>query len=91
MSSMSGRTEMDDAETLSTAIITAMAEHEGIDPVELDHPLYEVVDPDALDALFPVQRDGTGAPIGRLSFSYNGYEVHVTSDGDVRVSDSSER
>lgn len=91
MSGISGRTEMGDPESLSTDVITAIADHEGVDPVQLDHPLYEVVDSDALDALFPVQRDSTESPISRLSFSYNGYEVHVTSDRDVRVSDSSER
>ena len=91
MSGISERTETGDPESLSIAVIIAIAEHEGVDPVELDTPLYEVVDPDALDALFSGHRDGTGSPRGHLSFSYNGYEVHVTSDGDVRVSDFSER
>lgn len=89
MKSTSGRTETGDSETLSTAVITAVAEHEGVDPTELDSRLYEVIDPDALDALFSGQRNDTGSPIARLTFSFNGSEVHVTSDGGVWVSDSS--
>lgn len=91
MSDRTERTETEASDPLSTAVITAIADHQGVGPLELDPPLYEVVDSDALDALFPVQRDGTGSPIGRLTFSYNGYEVHVTSDRDVRVADSIER
>lgn len=48
-------------------------------------PLYEVVDPDALDQLFQPKADGTPRPGGELTFTYSGCEVIVRADGDVIV------
>lgn len=67
---------------LSTDVITTIADHEGVDPMDLEPPLYEVVDLDALEMLFDRDADVDG----RFVFSYNGYDVTVTSDGDVRIS-----
>lgn len=88
MSGMSREIGKNDSAPLSMAVITALAEHEEVEPVELDPQLYEVIDPDALDGLFTRHRDTTRSTTGRLTFSYNGYDVDVTSDGDVRISDS---
>lgn len=78
-------------DSLSTAVIDAIAAHEGVDPMDLKPPLYDVIDPDALDMLFP----GTGTPPetapGRVVFTYSGYEVEVTSEGGVRISDAPPR
>lgn len=81
---MSGRARVGDgAAPLTMDVVAAIAEHEGVDPMDLDPPLFEVVDPDALDNLF-----NEAASNGRVTFSYNGAAVTVTSEGDVRVSDS---
>lgn len=59
--------------------------------MDLTPPLYEAVDPDVLDALFSHQRADAESPIRHLTFSYDGCEVRITTDGDVHVSDSGER
>lgn len=64
--------------SLSQAIIEAVAEEEAVDPLKLD-PLYDVIDPDALDDLFQSES------ICRVLFEYNGYEVEVTAGGNVTL------
>lgn len=81
-----GREGTNASVSLSTVVIFAVAEHEGVDPTDLHPPLFEAIDPDALDSLFPAwgtERAGTA----RLVFSYRGHEVEVSSDGDVQVFD----
>lgn len=71
----------------STDVIYAIAEHEGVDPLRLDPPLFEAIDLDALDALF----SGAEAPaVGTVTFWYNGYEVRVSSSGNVEVDPATE-
>ncbi|MFB6080702.1 MAG: HalOD1 output domain-containing protein [Haloferacaceae archaeon] len=65
----------------SRTVIEAVANAENVDPRELDPPLYEVIDPEALDALFAAE-DGT-AP--RVVFRYCGYEVTVDRDDSIRL------
>lgn len=68
---------------LSSAVVEAVAEAERVDPVELT-PLYTAVDPDALEALFQTQYQGREGPVhGEIRFTYQGYEVRVTADGEV--------
>ncbi len=61
---------------LSTAVVRAVADREGVDPIELDEPLYEVIDSEALDELF-------ASGDGSVTFEYYGYEVTAHSDGQV--------
>ncbi len=76
---------------LSFKIINAIAEREGVEPTEIEPPeyeaLYDVLNPEALDALFAPREDGTPRSSGRVTFSYCGYDVVVTSDGDVEILD----
>lgn len=76
-------------QSLSFEIITAIAAEEGVDTTAIEppeyEPLYEVLNPEALDALFAPREDGTPRTNGRVEFSYCGYQVTVTSDGDVHV------
>ena len=69
---------------VSIAIVTAVAKRRGAEPVEMP-PLYEWIDPDALDALFAPTRSG-GPRRGRLSFVYDGHEVVVDCGDDVEIS-----
>lgn len=71
------------------AVLTAVAEAEGVEPDELDEALSDVVDPDALRELFAPKHDGTPRE-GRVTFTYCGYDVTVEGPGEVRVSDHSE-
>lgn len=71
--------------SLSLAVVEAIAEREGVEAIDLDRPLYDVVDPDALENLFP--RDAGGEPRcrGHVTFAYGRHTVRVASDGEVRI------
>ena len=74
---------MSEETPVSLRIVRAVATREGIDPAELQPPLHDVVDTDALEALFAdPERAGT------VEFTYRGYDVVVESSGDVRVTDA---
>jgi hypothetical protein len=70
-------------ESVSTAVVEALAEAEGVSPPELDQPLYESVDPDALDRV--LSREGRVHRRGRIEFSVSGRRVAVTVEEDVYV------
>jgi hypothetical protein len=74
-----------DSDTPSVAIALAVAAREGVDPTELTPPLGEVVDPDALDALFD-GRDERSAERS-VTFDYQGYRVEVSGDATVDLQD----
>ena len=73
--------------SLSHAVVEAVADREGVDVTELEppafEPLYSVVDPDALDAVFAPTHDGGQRATGSVTFEYEGYTVTVDSDGTV--------
>lgn len=83
------REDTDGPEPLSAAVIAALAEYKGVDPMELDPPLYEAIDPDALDTLDARRGNDTGSAVTYLAFSYDGRTVEVTGDGAVRISETS--
>lgn len=72
---------------ISRTVVERVAAAEDVDPVDIPVPLFDVIDPDALDSLFtsttPRSNDG-----GQISFTYFGYHVTVSSDGDVSVADA---
>ena len=63
------------------AVISAVETATGVDRLELP-PLYETIDPDALNALF---LSGSGDPGKQVRFRYAGYSVTVQGDGTVGV------
>lgn len=67
----------------SVSVIAAVAEHEGIDEVELDPPLYEVINPEALDRLF---RNSSG----KVEFEYRGVTVAVDHEGTVTIAEAAD-
>lgn len=71
------------------AIVEAVAAAEDVPPEEVVPPTYEplhdVVDPQALDALFAPKRNGTPRVGGRVSFEFCGYEVTVHEDGSITL------
>ncbi|RBI60947.1 hypothetical protein DMJ13_14495 [halophilic archaeon] len=70
---------------LSIAVIEAVAEFEGTRPTDVRPVLYELVDPDALDALFGPTSCGTPQAEGHVAFDYGEHEVTVYSDGRVEI------
>lgn len=68
---------------VSARIVEAVVRTSGVGPLELP-PLQNVVDTDALDALYARTSDHAGsAPAMR--FWYAGYRVHVRSATDIEV------
>jgi len=61
-------------------VVSAVAEAEGVDPVDLP-PLYNVTDPEALNALFTSDSGG----VSTVEFEYAGYSVVVRGEGTVEV------
>ncbi|OVE86169.1 HalOD1 output domain-containing protein [Natronolimnobius baerhuensis] len=85
--------EANASQSVSYAVITAIAEREGVDPTAIEPPeyeaLYDAINPEALDALFAPRTDGQVRTTGRVEFTYCDYHVIVSSDGDVEVHDES--
>ena len=66
----------------SEAVVARIANTEGVEATELT-PLYDAIDPDALDALVAsADRDET--PL-EIEFTYHGYDVTVTTEGVVHI------
>ena len=77
------RTALSDDRTVSTAVVEAVAEAEGVPPTEIDTPLHRAIDPDALNQLF--RSDRTPLDDTRVSFDYTGYEITVLGAEQIRV------
>lgn len=69
--------------TMSEAVVTTVAERENTDVCNLQTPLFDAIDPDALDSLF---RNSNG----QVTFKYLDYLVTIDSDRNVALSDLSE-
>lgn len=65
----------------SQRVIAEIAQQNAVAPTDLP-PLHDVIDPDALDALFEPTPD-TGRMTGEVSFEYGGYDVIVYAHGYV--------
>lgn len=63
-----------------TTILSAVADAEGTSPLDLPQPLYSVIDPDALEAIF--DQNSTNVSV---EFCYLSYQVRVQSDGSVTL------
>ncbi|MFA9416836.1 HalOD1 output domain-containing protein [Natrinema sp. HArc-T2] len=86
-----------DDESLSDAVIAALREAEGVasasdsdasaamETVGVLTPLFETIDPDALNALFSSTHSGD-TRTGSVTFTHDGYDVTVTADGEITVS-----
>jgi hypothetical protein len=64
--------------TPSVAVVEAVADREGVAPEDLQTPLYERLNPEALDSLF---RGSSGS----VTFEYLEYVVTVDSTGTVEL------
>lgn len=71
-----------------TVIVEALARATGVDQADLP-PLYEVVDPDAINALFE-RHGGAENANALLSFRIDTWNVFVRGDGRIRICDATE-
>ncbi|MFC7202157.1 HalOD1 output domain-containing protein [Haloferax namakaokahaiae] len=68
----------DDEETLLEQILRCVAVAKNTPPTELP-PMYDVIDPDALDSLDSACQNG----LCSLTIHYAGFDVHVRSGGRI--------
>lgn len=64
--------------SISYGVVSRVSQAKGVAPDEL-RPLHDVIDPDALEALFD-DADGTQIRSGQVSFTYEGYAVEVRDE-----------
>ena len=74
---------------VSQTVVLAVAEATGEDPIELP-PLYDTVDPDALNELFDSDAPGAERVDGHVEFAYADCDVTVRADGRVTVAPAAE-
>lgn len=75
------------SQSLTEAVIEAVASASGLDALEVANefgPLYEVIDPSALDSLFQ-SSDGSSRSVGSVTFEYADYRVTVDQTGRVEL------
>ncbi|ELY78529.1 HalOD1 output domain-containing protein [Natrinema pallidum] len=77
---MTGTTLDYHSDSISLRVVEALADATNTDAHELE-PLYNVVDPEALDQLF---QSGSTADVS-VEFEYHGVLVAVRSDGTVTI------
>lgn len=70
--------------SLTLEIVTEVAAQHGVDPIDLEPPLDDIVDTDALEALFSDSLDGTTRETVAVEFTYCGHRV-VVDEGTVHV------
>ena len=75
------------SDTVLTVLSETLAAATGR-PFEELPPLYDVVDPDAIDQLFDRQHVRNGQKTAVLSFNYLQWNIFVRSDGHIRVCDT---
>ncbi|WP_317175806.1 HalOD1 output domain-containing protein [Halomontanus rarus] len=73
--------DRDSEDTPVFAVVSAVAEASGADPLELP-PLGDAIDPDALNELFTVRSEST---VAKVTFEYAGYDITVRGNGEVQV------
>ncbi|OAQ52976.1 hypothetical protein HTG_09100 [Natrinema mahii] len=76
-----------DSEPASEAVVTAVAAVRDSQPAALE-PLHAVVDPDALDSLVDHADRVDTAGSHQVWFTYEGLDVGVRTDGEIRLRDA---
>lgn len=72
------------ATPLAVDIVEAVAERDGVDETSLP-PLYDTIDPDALDVVFDTPSSGAADHHPRLSFQYCGHTIVIEPDRTITV------
>lgn len=77
------------SQSLNEKILLTVAEAEGVDPLDLSSPLYDVVDPEALECLFADENRAVEHDL-TVSFEYLGWQVTIHDGGDVTLTKETE-
>lgn len=79
---------MADDEQIDNTVILAVAEALDVSPIELETPLYEVIDGEALKNIFSAGNRGADLDSMRVEFTWAGCTVVVHGTGRVVVNKS---
>lgn len=77
-------------ETITTTVIEKVADIEDVEQTSL-RPLHDVIDPDALNAIFASTSGSAARSNGCVEFSYAGCDVRVRATGQVHVEGNGKR
>lgn len=72
-------------DSITTRVVKRIAIMEGVDPLELQPPLYSIIDIDAVEDLFASVADDRSDGTISVEFEYQGYQVTIESDDEVYV------
>jgi hypothetical protein len=70
--------------SICVRVIDAVVETMGTDSTEID-PLYDYIDPDALNDLFKSNENGQDHREGHVEFQIEEHLIRISSDGDIEV------
>lgn len=73
--------------SLEERIVSAVADREGVDPLDLETPLNEAVDTGVLEALDRGTGDRQDGPYPLVEFVYYGYTVGIDGTGNVTITE----
>ena len=77
--------QIGDDQTATEAVLEAVADQVDIDVLDLAIPLYDAIDPDALESFYEAARDSFQTSTISVSFTYYGCDVTVTGAGEVTI------
>lgn len=70
---------------VSIAVVYGVAAKRGVDPLEVA-PMYDWIDPEALDALFdPTAATTAGGRDRHVEFRYDGHDVTISATDDLEI------
>ena len=79
--------ETPSTESISTTVVTAVAAVKDVDPTDLP-PLYDAIDPDALNQLFRSHHQHDAAAMGQVEFTFADCTVVIDGENQVTVTPS---
>ena len=71
------RSEIVDGDSISSTVIDLVKSVRDLEDTKLNPPLYDVIDPEALDDLF-TSSETSGEYLGSTTFSYQGCRIAVS-------------
>ena len=75
----------------SRRVLNVVAEAEGTQPSNLEPPLYEVIDPKAIDQLIQSGSNRGPASAPHVEFTYLEYRIRITDSGEITLTETSPR
>lgn len=66
-------------------VVRAVADVRGVEPLEIDRRLADVVDPDGLESFVALGSSGDGRVSGAVEFDFAECRVRVTCGGEIEV------